>query len=159
MLCCCDGQESGAGIVFAKKYGKLIDSEEEEAMPINTLFDGNIETMRQALSLRQERQGLIQSNVANYETPGYMGQDFNFAKVMQSVMSGQGELARTNKGHLQLDAMEASKTREFASEKRPVDLDEEMLKMAENQLMYQAIAKIIGKKFDGMRYAIDEGGK
>jgi len=25
--------------------------------------------------------------------------------------------------------------------------------------MYQAIAKIIGKKFDGLRYAIDEGGK
>ncbi len=128
-------------------------------MPINKLFDGNIETMRQALTLRQERQGLIQSNVANLETPGYTGQDFNFAKVMQSVMSGQGELARTDKGHMQLDAMEASKTREFASEKRPVDLDQEMVKMAENQLMFQVIAKSIGKKFDGLRYAIDEGGK
>ncbi len=128
-------------------------------MPINKLFDGNIETMRQALTLRQERQGLIQSNVANLETPGYTGQDFNFAKVMQSVMSGQGELARTNKGHMQLDAMEAGRIREFASEKRPVDLDQEMVKMAENQLMFQALAKSIGKKFDSLRYAIDEGGK
>jgi flagellar basal-body rod protein FlgB len=147
------------GIVFAKILGKLFDPEKEDGMPINKLFDGNIETMRQALSLRQERQGLIQSNVANYETPGYMGQDFNFAKVMESVMSGQGELALTDKGHMQLDAMEASKTREFASEKRPVDLDQEMVKMAENQLMFQVIAKSIGKKFDGLRYAIDEGGK
>ncbi|MBA3003026.1 MAG: flagellar basal body rod protein FlgB [Desulfurivibrio sp.] len=128
-------------------------------MPVNKLFGGNIEIMRQALTLRQERHGLIQSNVANYETPGYTVQDFNFAKVMESVIAGQGELARTNKGHMQLDAMEASKTREFASEKRPVDLDEEMVKMAENQLMFQAIAKIIGKKFVGIRYAIDEGGK
>lgn len=128
-------------------------------MPINKLFDGNIETMRQALSLRQERQGLIQSNVANYETPGYAGQDFNFAKVMQSVMSSQGELAITNKGHMQIDAVESSRTREFAQEKKPVDLDQEMVNMAENQLMFQAVAKIIGKKFDGLRYAIDEGGK
>ena len=128
-------------------------------MPINKLFGGDIETMRQALTLRQERQGLIQSNVANYETPGYSGQDFNFARVMQSVMSGQGELARTDKAHLQLDAMEASKTREFANEQRPVDLDQEMVKMAENQLMFQVVAKSIGKKFDALRYAIDEGGK
>lgn len=128
-------------------------------MPITKLFDGNIETLRQALTLRQERQGLIQSNVANLETPGYAGQDFNFARVMQSVMSGQGELARTDKGHLQLDALEAGKTREFVREKKPVDLDQEMVKMAENQLMFQTVAKIIGKKFDGLRHAIDEGGK
>jgi flagellar basal-body rod protein FlgB len=130
-----------------------------ECMPINKLFDGNIEAMRQALTLRQERQGLIQSNVANLETPGYTGQDFDFARVMQSVMRGQGELARTDKGHMQLDDLEAGRTREFASEKRPVDLDQEMVKMAENQLMFQVIAKSIGKKFDGLRYAIDEGGK
>ncbi|OGR00142.1 MAG: flagellar basal-body rod protein FlgB [Deltaproteobacteria bacterium RIFOXYD12_FULL_55_16] len=128
-------------------------------MPINKLFDGNIETMRQALSLRQERQGLIQSNLANLETPGYTGQELDFAKVMQSVMQGQGELTRTNKGHIQLDAMAASRTREFVNEKRPVDLDQEMVKMAENQLMFQAVAKSIGKKFEGLRYAIDEGGK
>ena len=128
-------------------------------MPINKLFNGNIETMRQALTLRHERQGLIQSNVANLETPGYTGQDFNFAKVMKSVMSGQGELARTHKGHMQLDAMEASKTRDLVNENRPVDLDQEMVKMAENQLMFQVIAKSIGKKFDSLRYAIDEGGK
>jgi len=115
--------------------------------------------MRKALSLRHERQGLIQSNVANYETPGYAEQDFNFARVMQSAMSGQGELARTDQKHLKLDAVESGKAKEFISEKRPVDLDLEMVKMAENQLMFQAIAQAIGKKFETMRYAIDEGGK
>jgi len=131
----------------------------ESKMPINKLFDGNIEVMRKALSLRHERQGLIQSNVANYETPGYAEQDFNFARVMQSAMSGQGELARTDQKHLKLDAVESGKAKEFISEKRPVDLDLEMVKMAENQLMFQAIAQAIGKKFETMRYAIDEGGK
>jgi flagellar basal-body rod protein FlgB len=128
-------------------------------MPVNKLFGGTIETMRQSLSLRQERQGLIQSNIANQETPGYLGQDFSFAKVMESVTAGQAQLAATDPGHMRLDAVEVSKNREFAQRKRPVDLDEEMVKLAENQLMYQVVARMIAKRFEGMRYAIDEGGK
>lgn len=128
-------------------------------MPVNKLFGGSIETMRQSLTLRQERQGLIQSNIANQETPGYLGQDFKFARVMENVMSGQGQLAATDPGHIRPDAVDVGKAREFVREQRPVDLDEEMVKLAENQLMYQVVARMIGKKFEGMRYAIDEGGK
>lgn len=128
-------------------------------MPINNLYGSSIEIMRQALNVRQDRQGLIQSNVANYETPGYKVQELNFAKVMDSVMSGQGELARTHSKHIQLDAVEISKTRSLTEENRPVDLDEEMVKLSENQLMYQVTSRIVSKKFEGLRYAIDEGGK
>jgi len=128
-------------------------------MPVNKLFGGTIETMRQSLNLRQERQGLIQSNIANQETPGYLRQDFTFARVMESVTTGQGQLAATAPGHMRPDAVETSKKREFVQEKRPVDLDEEMVKLAENQLMYQVVARLIAKRFEGMRYAIDEGGK
>lgn len=126
-------------------------------MPVNKLFGGNIEIMQKALSLRHERQGLIQSNVANYETPGYTEQDFNFAKAMRSAMTGQGQLARTDLKHLA--PVPAESVMDFASDKKPVDLDMEMVKLAENQLMFQTIAKVIGKKFEGLRYAIEEGGK
>ena len=125
----------------------------------NKLFGGTLTTTSRALDLRMERQGLIQSNVANMETPGYKMKDFSFAKVMESVASGQGELARTNAKHIALDPMEVSKARSFSEEERPVDLDEEMVKLSENQLMYQVATKIMTKKFEGLRYAIDEGGK
>ena len=128
-------------------------------MPVNKLFGGTVDLMRQALNVRMERQGLIQSNVANYETPGYKVQDLNFDRVMESVMQGQGQLSLTNKKHVQLDALEVSKTREFSEEPRPVDLDEEMVKLSENQLMYQITTRLVAKKLEGMRYAIDEGGK
>ena len=128
-------------------------------MPVNKLYGGSIELMRQALGVRSEKQGLIQSNVANLETPGYKSQDFSFARVMEGVMGGQGELRRTHAKHLTLDPLEATRSREFLNEERPVDLDEEMLKLAENQLMYQATTRLISKKFEGLRYAIDEGGK
>lgn len=128
-------------------------------MPINKLFGGNIETMRQALDLRGKRQGLIQSNIANMETPGYTVQEIPFAKVMQRVTSGQGELARTNARHIALDPVNSADSREFSAEGRPVDIDEEMLKLSENQLMYNIASRLIGKKFEGLKYAIDEGGK
>ena len=40
-----------------------------------------------------------------------------------------------------------------------MDLDEEMLKLSQNQLMYQVDAKLITKELEDIRYAIDEGGK
>jgi len=128
-------------------------------MPIDKLFGGSIEVMHQALNVRNQRQGLIQSNIANLETPGYKVQDFPFELVMQRVINGQGELARTHKGHLTVDPVEAARVSQFRHEERPVDLDEEMLKLSENQLMYQVTSKLIAKKFEGLRHVIDEGGK
>ena len=128
-------------------------------MLTNKLFGGTLATTARALDLRMERQGMIQSNVANMETPGYKMKDFSFAKVMESVATGQGELERTNAKHIALDPMEVSKGSAFSEAERPVDLDEEMVKLSENQLMYQVATKIITKKFESLRYAIDEGGK
>lgn len=125
----------------------------------NKLFGGTIRTAQLALDVRLEKQGLIQSNVANIETPGYAVQDFSFSNVMKKTMQEQGNLARTHTKHLALDPIELSESMEFKSENRPVDLDEEMLKLSENQLMYQVAAKIISKKFEGLKLAIDEGGK
>lgn len=129
-------------------------------MPVNNkLYGGLINTTGNAMSLRMARQGMIQSNVANMETPGYKVQELPFAKVMDSVMTGRGELSRTHAGHIALDPIEVGRNLEFHKEDRPVDLDEEMVKLSENQLLYQVSTRIIAKKFEGLRYAIDEGGK
>lgn len=125
----------------------------------NKLFGGVIQSSRLALDARMERQGLIQSNVANIETPGYVGQDFSFSAVMKNAMLQRGKLAQTNERHLGLDPVALSESLEFSRDRRPVDLDEEMQKLAENQLMFQVTTKILGSKFEGLKLAIDEGGK
>ena len=128
-------------------------------MPINKIYGGNLPVLEQSLNVRMEKQGLIQSNIANLETPGYTVQDFSFKDVMDSVMHGSGQVTRTHTKHIAIDPVEMSKSRNFADENRPVDLDEEMVKLSENQLMYEVAARLITKKFEGMKYAIDEGGK
>jgi flagellar basal-body rod protein FlgB len=131
----------------------------EKIMPINKIFGGTISLTGRALDLRMERQGLIQSNIANMETPGYRMQDLPFARLMANAASGQGTLARTNPGHIAARPGDAAASNHFSEEDRPVDLDEEMVKLAENQLMYQIAARIAGKKFEGLHHAIDEAGK
>jgi len=129
-------------------------------MPItNKLFGSVINVAEQALNTRMAKQGLIQSNIANLGTPGYNGQNFSFAKAMETALENRGQLARTNSKHIALDPMDVSENISFANEKRPVDLDEEMLKLSQNQLMYQVTTKILSNEFAGIKYAIDEGGK
>jgi flagellar basal-body rod protein FlgB len=123
------------------------------------LFGGFIDISSQALDIRYARQGLIQSNIANLETPGYKVQELPFEKVMKSAMTKQGELAKTNEKHISPDPVDTGKSLEFKQEDRPPDIDEEMVKLSENQLMYELTTKLVGKKFEGLKYAIDEGGR
>ena len=120
---------------------------------------GFLDISAKALDVRYARQGLIQSNIANLETPGYKVQELPFAKVMESAMTKRGELARTNDKHIALDPVETGRSLEFKKGNRPPDLDEEMVKLTENQLMYELSTKLVGKKFEGLKYAIDEGGR
>ncbi len=126
-------------------------------MPVNKLFAGTIELGRQALDLRLERQNLISANIANMNTPGYTVQDFSFAEALESAIAGKGRLARTDPRHLDVPPSQALAA--VRDERRPVDLDEEMLKLSENALSYQVTARIVSKKIAGMRYVIDEAGK
>ncbi|TBV82760.1 MAG: flagellar basal body rod protein FlgB [Desulfobulbaceae bacterium] len=132
-------------------------------MPINKMFEGSIAVMHQALNLRGERQGLIQSNIANLETPGYKAQDFDFERVMAQVVARQGQgqeqMVRTHARHIGADSTELARASQFSHERRPVNLDEEMLKLAENQLMYQVTSQLIAGSFRGLRHVIDEGAK
>lgn len=125
----------------------------------NKMFGGLIQLTAQALDVRSERQNLIQSNIANLETPGYKVQELPFAKVMEGIMAQKGNLARTHPVHIGVDTAERGRLMEYRKENRPPDLDAEMLKLSENQLMYEIGAKIMAKKFEGLKYAIDEGGR
>lgn len=126
---------------------------------INSKLFGSLQMMQQALNLRMEKQGVIQANIANMETPGYKARELPFEEALSKAVDRQGQVAvsRTDSRHLGgLDVQPAS----FVEvEDREVDLDEEMLKLSKNQLMYQIATTLVGKKLSGLKSAIDEGGQ
>lgn len=55
----------------------------------------------QALTLREERNGVLASNIANAATPNYKARDFDFASALQRATSDQGVLDGSGPGQMQ----------------------------------------------------------
>ncbi|MFP3984091.1 MAG: flagellar basal body rod protein FlgB [Desulfurivibrionaceae bacterium] len=125
----------------------------------NKLFGGSLPMMKQALDLRMEKQGLVQSNIANKDTPGYKVRDIPFKEALAEATENQNQvtLDHTDPGHMGSPGMQPGSF--VVVEDREVDLDEEMMKLSKNQLMYQIGTSLVAKKLSGLETAIDEGGQ
>ncbi len=148
------------------------------------IFGKATELMERAIELRTRRNALLASNIANVDTPGYKPRDIPFKEIMARYLESsnpssglglkkthaahmqpgtdQAVLARTREGHLPSmdegpDAM-ARESRETGTP-NPVDLDQEMARLAANNLEYQATVQALIKKLEILRTAITEGGK
>lgn len=112
-------------------------------MPISEL--PILSKLRMRMLWHQERQRVLAENVANADTPGFRPHDLAPLEVDRLVSPpGAVVLARTNPGHLGAGAADASfqSLPDTRYDIRPagngVILEEEMLKVAANQMDYQA---------------------
>lgn len=122
------------------------------------LTDKVTNLLGKALALRSSRQEIIASNVANLDTPRYTRKDLNFRAVLADYLHGiQGiSLARTDPGHIPGGDPNLGIQVQDTLEK--VDLDQEMIKLTQNNLLYHANVQMLIKKLEILRAAI-EGGK
>jgi len=104
--------------------------------------------LRTRMQWHQERQRVLAENVANADTPGYRARDLappNFERTLQAASLA---LTRTDTGHLGASAGGAQfgESREPHYEVRPrgngVSHEDEMLKLAGNQMDYDAVTSI-----------------
>jgi flagellar basal-body rod protein FlgB len=123
---------------------------------LNRLND-TLEFQGQALRLRSQRQGLIASNIANADTPGFVARDFDFAQALREATAalpgapGSAQtLARSNTGHLGGGAAGAgTPTLNYATpsqtnlDRNTVDMDRERAAFADNAVKYEATLRFI----------------
>ena len=128
--------------------------------------DKTPQVLEKALDFQSERQLLISSNISNIDTPGYKAKDIDFKGALKAAL-GSGldlSLRSTHKKHFgpntemikQLQAetfveMDASK-----SNGNNVNIDKEMMKLAENQISYNATVQMLSKRFSTIRAAVTE---
>src|SRR4030065_2411082 len=77
---------------------------------MKSIFNSTINLLENTLDLRASRHRLLQSNIANQETPGYRAKDINFEQELKRVSSpagaapeafpGTGMNGRTNSAHI-----------------------------------------------------------
>lgn len=136
-------------------------------MMIN-LFTKTLSLMEQALNLRSERHRVISSNIANQDTPGYQSKEIRFKEVMNTAKDKAPQiiLKKTDPSHVSASMngsspvsahVRSSPTGSTRLDGNTVKGEEEMVKLAENTLMYNATAQIIASKFRGLKNVIREG--
>lgn len=111
----------------------------------------------------ETRQRLLAENVANAETPGYRGRDLkqqDFTRQLQAATSVQ--MISTNNGHLagvtQNDPSFAAADRTQSFEVTPrgnsVSLEDEMMRIAQNQMDHQTAATLYSRSLGLIKTAI-----
>lgn len=129
-----------------------------------------------ALVLRAERQRTIASNIANADTPGYVGRDVNFTQALRAATgtgSGDRLTARDSTGaaHSATDQRHMSISTTLPSSSHPgklgytvqtqpsldnntVDLDRERANFVDNTVRYEATLRFINGNAKTMLSAI-----
>jgi len=137
-------------------------------MSVN-MFDKSLTLLEKTMSLRSRRNDMIASNIANRETPGYRAQDVVFEKELEAAFHSDrpGPLKTTNPRHFDgvkrepLELVTGTQINSFNPDPKmdgnTVNLDKEMAKLAENQLMYQAAVRSVNWKFQQLKSAITGG--
>lgn len=105
------------------------------------------------------RNGVLASNIANVDTPGYKAQDASFGQILGTEMG----LAKTDPKHLQGTSSEGSvelrggDTQPWADGNN-VELDQEVAKMTENAMFFQAGVTLLSKKVQMFKNALRTSG-
>jgi len=112
-----------------------------------------IQAMDQSMTLATRRLGLIASNMANIDTPGYRTQDFNFEETLKNELAqvdgNQLPMSRTDPKHFASQSgaslsppTDAARPSYERNDGNDVNLDQESLKLARTQNAY-----ILGSNF------------
>ena len=142
-------------------------------MQVEGIFAGTIGLLEKSVDLRTKNQNLIASNIANAETPNFVPKTLAFEEELQGALKnnqgGQGQRPSTvpNPRHMPIRGAGSTTALETVSGKvietptktpgkdgNAVELEDEMSKLAENQIMFNASVQMLNKKFEVLLTAI-----
>jgi flagellar basal-body rod protein FlgB len=134
-------------------------------MKLSGIFDQTTDFLKKTLDLRLRNQQVISSNIANSDTPGYVPARMEFENSLQNSLDGSGlKLAKTQSSHIGSDDP-AGPGMKIVRESQGIDIgdrnevsvEEEMVHMAENQILYEASIQSLNKKFALLKYIVQDG--
>jgi flagellar basal-body rod protein FlgB len=121
-----------------------------------------VSMLRTRMHWHQSRQKLLAENIANADTPGFAPKDLK-APSFGPAAAGGLSVARTDPAHLALGGARTQEVTAASFETTPnrngVNLEDEMLKVAQNQSDYQLAASLYQKSLQVLRMAVGRGGR
>jgi flagellar basal-body rod protein FlgB len=129
--------------------------------PLGT--SGTTEMLQKALDTLALRHKTLANNVANVNVVGFRRSDVDFSEALQSAVSARQSrgLTVTHPRHIRGTSSSAGEAAVFQPDKpipegaaSNVDIDEEMVALSENSLLYETYATLLSVKLATLRAAI-----
>lgn len=127
------------------------------------LFDkAQVHKYASYLDLSSMRHRLLAGDIANVATPKYQSQDIDFKSEYKRVTGNSHELAGTltNENHIPIGASpkrppKVYETKVKNGDLNSVDIDQTAATLAQNELNYTIGAKLLQRKFEGLKKVIN----
>ena len=136
-------------------------------MPVQGIFGTTIELLGKTLDLRAKRQELISANLANADTPGFTPSDLSFEAELRGALNNRAapsspppdpRFLPLKNGPRSLERVQGElvemQERNVGPDGNGVEVESEMGRMAQNQIMYNTSVQLLTKKFEMMKQAI-----
>lgn len=107
--------------------------------------------LRNRMEWHQERQQLLSQNVANADTPGFRAKDLRQPDFSKELTGGALALTRSNKAHLASAGgdptfdLDRNSKYDISPVGNGVSLEDEMMKVAQNQMDFQAATALYSR--------------
>lgn len=109
------------------------------------------------------RQAAIASNVANVDTPGYKAVRVSFEEQLSQTLLGEGQppsgpssIGRSVQD-TDLQPVVQPVLASYRNDGNSVDIDQEMLALADTTMRYSAVARLLSERIALMRSVITDG--
>ena len=135
-------------------------------MPDKLSFESTLNTLERATTITQHRHSLITDNISESDTPYYRPKELDFKKALAEAMepAAKAPMSRTDPKHLSPEPGPVQGMDVFEEETEWngfnwVNIDREMTKLTENDLMYRTATEAILRKVALLKEVIKEGGR
>ena len=116
-----------------------------------------INVLNRAADAAWQRNEAISNNIANVDTPGYKRQDVAFESVLQQALGNNryqpmdDKVANVNLSRLRGRAYVDYANYSYRLDGNNVDIENENVMLAENQLKYQGLISSINQEFTNLQ--------
>ena len=116
-----------------------------------------INVLDRAADAAWQRNEAISNNIANVDTPGYKRQDVAFESVLQQALgnnryeSMDDKVANVDLSRLRCRANACYANDSYRMDGNNVDIENENVMLAENQLKYQGLISSINQEFTNLK--------
>ena len=135
-------------------------------MPEKLSFGKTFYALEKAISIAQQRNAVITSNISNLDTPGYKSKDINFKSELAKALetNHQNGLVRTNPRHISMQNNGGQMIEPYEEQGEWngynwANIDSEMTKLTENNLVYRTAVEALLRKMNLLKEVIREGGR